>query len=57
MGGRPDQIASGVLSRSDRSINKWFDPAAFTTPAPFAWGNEARNNLFGPGDIIFDVSL
>ncbi len=57
MGGRPDQIASGVLSRSERSIYKWFDPAAFTVPAAFAWGNEARNNLFGPGDIIFDVSV
>jgi hypothetical protein len=26
-------------------------------PAPFTFGNSARNHLFGPGDIGFDVSV
>jgi hypothetical protein len=26
-------------------------------PAPFTYGNSARNLLFGPGDIVFDVSV
>jgi hypothetical protein len=54
---RPDALRSGALSRSDRSINKWFDASAFALPAPFTYGNAARNNLFGPGDIVFDVSF
>jgi hypothetical protein len=34
---------------SNRSINQWFNPAAFAVPAPFTYGNSARNLLFGPG--------
>jgi len=26
-------------------------------PAPFTFGNSARNLLYGPGDIVFDVSV
>ena len=26
-------------------------------PAPFTYGNMARNALFAPGDIVFDVSF
>lgn len=47
----------GNLSRSERNINRWFDASGYTTPAPFTFGNSARNHLFGPGDIVFDVSV
>ena len=30
---------------------------AFAVPAPFTYGNSARNLLFGPGDIVIDVSV
>ena len=30
---------------------------AFTTPAPFTYGNAGRDILFGPGRVNFDVSL
>jgi len=55
--GRADLIRDPKLSRSDRSITRWFDASAFAVPAPFTYGNSARNLLFGPGDIVFDVSL
>ena len=41
----------------DRSIAQWFNPAAFATPAPFLYGNSARNMLFGPGYFDWDVGI
>lgn len=54
---RPDVVGVGALSRSDRSIARWFDPAAYVLPAAYTYGNASRNSLFGPGDIVFDVSV
>jgi hypothetical protein len=45
------------LSRSERSEYRWFDASAFAVPAPFTYGNASRNLLFGPGDIVFDISI
>jgi hypothetical protein len=39
------------------NIAQWFNPAAFAVPAPFTYGNSARNFLFGPGIINWDQSL
>jgi len=47
----------GALSRDERSITRWFDASGYSIPAPFTYGNSARNLLFGPGDIVFDVSV
>ncbi len=38
-------------------ITQWFNPAAFKAPAPFTFGNSARNLLFGPGFMKVDASL
>jgi hypothetical protein len=54
-GSRPDRIASGVLSNP--TINLWFNPAAFTTPALYVYGNAGRDILFGPGRTNLDASL
>lgn len=40
-----------------RSINQWFNPAAFAVPAPFTYGNSARNLLFGPGFFNWDEGI
>ena len=42
---------------SNRSINLWFDPAAFTTPAAFTWGTLGRNSLNAPTLYNFDFSI
>jgi hypothetical protein len=57
LGGRADVLRDPKLPRSERSIYRWFDPSAFAVPAPYTWGNSARNMLFAPGDIVFDVSV
>lgn len=42
---------------ANRNIDRWFDPAAFQTPAPFTFGNTARNAFFGPGIWTWDSAL
>jgi hypothetical protein len=56
-GGRADVVTVGNLSRGERSITRWFDGSGYRVPAPFTFGNSSRNHLFGPGDIVFDVSI
>ncbi len=55
-GSRPNRLASGLLSGSQRSIYKWFDPSAFASPAPYTFGNDSRTepDLAAPG--AFNVS-
>jgi hypothetical protein len=61
-GGLPDRIANGNLDPSQRSIQQWFDPNAFTVPGCPAtepacgspanigrFGNSGVNVLEGPG--------
>jgi hypothetical protein len=54
-GSRPNRVGSGVLSNP--TINLWFDPTAFTTPALYVYGNAGRDILFGPGRTNLDASL
>jgi hypothetical protein len=54
-GSRPDRIGDGRLSHP--TVDRWFDTAAFATPAPFTYGNSGRNILYGPGRVNFDFSL
>jgi hypothetical protein len=53
---RPDRIGSGLLA-TGRNPSRWFDAAAFRTPAPFTFGNSGRNILSGPAQVNFDLSL
>jgi hypothetical protein len=57
LGTRADGIRAGNLSRGQRNIEGWFDASGYAVPAPFTYGSSARNHLFGPGDIVFDVSF
>ncbi|MCZ2146617.1 MAG: carboxypeptidase-like regulatory domain-containing protein [Bryobacterales bacterium] len=56
-GGRPDAVCDGTLHGADRGTQGWFNTACYKTPTPFTYGNMARNALFGPGDIVFDVNI
>ncbi|MFN7920236.1 MAG: carboxypeptidase regulatory-like domain-containing protein [Bryobacteraceae bacterium] len=50
-------VVSNDLYGSQRNINQWFNPAAFAIPAPYTFGNAARNMLWSPGQRIIDLSL
>lgn len=54
---RPDVVANADYYPSNQSINNWFNASAFTTPTPFTFGNAARNSLFGPGQVVVDLSV
>ena len=51
----PNRVASGKLSHP--TIQKWFDPTAFTQPATGTYGNAGRDILYGPGWTQVDTSL
>lgn len=53
----PNRIASGVLPKGARTIDRWFDASAFTAPGSYIFGNSGRNILFGPGTKQLDLSL
>lgn len=40
-----------------KTRNKWFNPAAFSVPAPFTFGNARRNSLIGPALNYSDLSV
>jgi len=56
LGGRANVVNSNLYP-DQQGITGWFNPAAFAIPAPFTFGNSARNMLFGPGQKIIDISL
>jgi hypothetical protein len=53
-GSRPD--ANGSVTYP-HTLQQWFSPSAFSTPAPYTYGNLGRNTLFGPGRVNWDMSL
>jgi carboxypeptidase family protein len=61
-GGRVDRVPGVPLYAGQQSGHdvidgvQWFNPDAFAPPQPWAWGNAARNMLFGPGYTNWDIS-
>jgi len=39
-----------------KTVGLWFNPAAFSVPTPYNWGNSGRNILRGPDEINIDAS-
>jgi hypothetical protein len=54
---RPNRIASGELSSDQQSLQRWFDIAAFVTPAQYQFGNSGVDILRGPGTKQVDFSM
>ncbi len=48
-GGRPDRIGNGNLPQDQRTLDRWFDASAFSTPPKGRFGNSGRGILVGPG--------
>ena len=53
----PNRIGSGLLSSTERSLDRWFDATAFAAPPQYVFGNSGRNILYGPGTKQLDLSL
>jgi hypothetical protein len=46
-----------TLPRGERTVERWFNPAAFRDPAPFTFGNAGRNIIPGPGNNLLDFAV
>ena len=56
-GDRPNRIRDGNLPASERTIDRWFDVAAFAPPPQFTFGNAGRGILVGPGNFNVDLGV
>ncbi len=52
---RPNRIGSGKVSNPNQ--NEWFNPADFTVPALYTYGDSGRNILLAPGYGEVDLSF
>ncbi len=53
----PNLIGDVVLSRGQRTIDRWFNIDAFAMPARGTFGNSGRNIVRGPGTANVDMSF
>ena len=52
-----NRTGDGNLPTEDRTLNRWFDTAAFVQPAQYQFGNSGYNILEGDGIINLDLGL
>jgi hypothetical protein len=57
VGGRPNVVPGASLYPANRTISQYFNPAAFSVPAPFSFGDASYNLLWGPGQYSWDMGL
>jgi len=57
MANRPDVLCDPNLPSSQRTVQRFFNPACFAAPAPFAFGNSGRTFGSGPSLTNFDFSI
>jgi hypothetical protein len=54
---RANSTGQPVFGAGTKTSDQWFNPAAFSTPAAFTFGNLGRNTVYGPGMQTMDVAL
>lgn len=53
---RPNRV-TGVTIQGPKTVNQWFNTAAFEAPAPGYFGNAAPGSIRGPGLVNFDMAF
>ncbi len=56
-GQRANVSGDAELPTGERTLQRWFNTAAFSQPANFTFGNSARGILRGDGLANFDISI
>jgi hypothetical protein len=54
---RANYTGAAVFGGGTRTTSEWFNPAAFSTPAAYTFGNVGRNTVYGPGMQTIDLAL
>jgi hypothetical protein len=54
---RANVVGNPILPSGQRTVNEWFNTAAFAQPAIYTFGNAGRNNVRAPGTVDMDLSL
>jgi len=58
LGANRPNVVPGVSDRAtSQSLNQWFNTAAFTSPAPFTYGNVSRTLPDVAGDGLFNLDF
>jgi len=57
VGGRPNVVLGQSLYPAQRTLTQYFNPAAFAVPPNYTFGNAGYNQLWGPGQQNWDLSL
>jgi hypothetical protein len=54
---RANVTGQPVFGAGTRTANDWFNPAAFSTPAAYTFGDVGRNSVYGPPMQTLDFAL
>src|SRR2546423_1214742 len=54
---RANRTGQPLFGPGTHTAEAWFNPAAFSTPAAFTFGNIGRNTVYGPGLQTLDLAL
>ncbi len=54
---RPNIIAGQRLLNANPTADHYYNPAAISAPAPYAFGNAGRDILPGPGNEVVDLAV
>jgi Carboxypeptidase regulatory-like domain len=54
---RANYTGQPIFAANSRTTDRWFNTAAFSTPAAFTFGNVGRNTVYGPGRQTLDIAL
>jgi hypothetical protein len=54
---RPDVVPGQDPNDGPKTIDEWFNTAAFVQQAQYTYGNAERNSIIGPGIFNFDMSI
>ncbi len=54
---RPNVVPGVSFYPAHQTANQWFNPAAFSTPPTYTYGNAGRDILRAPGEGVWDFSL
>ena len=54
---RANYTGQPVFGSGTQNAQQWFNPLAFSAPAPYTFGNAGRNTVYGPGQQTLDIAI